>query len=123
MKVHLFSVIMVIVTVGFAVGDQPKENFHGVVRDPAGAVLAGAAIHVQRWRQDKAGWRPEVLTKPSTFSDRDGRFSFYLPPGLYDIFISHPIMRPFSEKIRIESDKETTLDCKLEFSPFIEMLH
>ena len=65
--------------------------FIGTVRDPQGAVVAGAAIHVSS---------PALIGGPaSTSTNEKGQWRFpVLPPGTYTIEITNPGFAPFREE-------------------------
>jgi hypothetical protein len=96
-----------------------SPNFSGVVRDAAQGGLFGATIVVQYWERDRASGHVQVISRTPIYTDDEGRFSTYLAPGLYDVFISHPVMDPIAKKIMIPPAKPIRLDCELRLSPLV----
>lgn len=94
----------------------------GVVTDPTGAVVSGVLVRVERWQANEA--KHFVLQDGIVmYTDRDGRFSRLLPPGLYDVFISDAAFSPIATKVRVEAGKETTFSPELKYDPLIEFVH
>src|SRR2546422_2793441 len=63
---------------------------------------------------------PRLVTMPLIYTDGEGRFSAYLPPGLYDVLVSHAVMEPVAKKIKIEPGKLATFECQVQLSILAE---
>lgn len=111
--VRLFVVVLAAAMTG--AGTMPA-NFQGIVHDPAGAMLPGAAIIVQRWEWDRTTSHARLISQPPIYTDNEGRFSVHLPPGLYDVFVSFIALEPVAKKFEIKAVTPTNLDCNLELS-------
>ncbi len=118
MRLHTLLLFVLALTIAPLAprGDMPA-TLRGVVRDPAGGGLYGASVLVQRWGWDRSLRQARLISQPPMRTDDEGRFSVYLPPGLYDVFISYIAMEPVAKKIEIRSVTPTNLDCRLELSP------
>jgi protocatechuate 3,4-dioxygenase beta subunit len=91
----------------------------GAVRDSEGAAIPGAHV-VVHW--DSAGTnylKDNIRTNEDKIAttDEDGEFSFDLPPGFYDVFISAPAFSPHCEKIRLSGKATKKFGVKLKVSP------
>jgi len=117
MRFCILRFLGVVLAVALPSGGVPAENFRGLVRDAAGGGLPGASVLVQRWEWDHSTKRPRLVSTPPIQTDDEGRFSVYLPPGLYDVFVSYPVMEPVARKVEIKPVTPTNLDCRLELSP------
>jgi len=120
--VSIFAIILV--TVCFSDAAETTGTLRGVVRDPAGAIVAGATVLVQHWElKDGSLNRPVPLMEPLIHTDPQGRFSVELPPGVYDVFISFPVFAPAAQEVRIEAAKETKIECDLNPSAFAKYIY
>jgi hypothetical protein len=117
MRNCLACLILVPLLLPLLAGPGPVPfNFAGIIRDPTGAGLSGASVVVERWEWDRSMRYPRAIAEPVVRTDEEGRFSAYLPPGLYDVFVSYPSMEPVAKKIEIKAVESTNLDCTLELS-------
>ena len=125
MRFVLLTVLaMVLITPCSSSVAKANGTLRGVVRDPAGAVVADATVLVQYWeRKDGSLSRPIPLMEPLILTDSQGRFSVQLPPGVYDVFISFPVFAPTAQEVRIEADKETVVECDLNPSRFAKYVY
>jgi hypothetical protein len=117
MRLCMLRFLGIVLAVDLASGGVGPENFRGVVRDAAGGGLPGASVLVQRWEWDRSTKRPRLVSTPPVQTDDEGGFSVYLPPGLYDVFVSYIAMEPVAVKVEIKPVTPTNLDCRLELSP------
>ncbi len=77
-RVGAMFALTVVLVVSFASLARAQElaTVHGIVRDPAGEPVVGARVGV-------AGREPVV-------TDENGRYSLALPPGEWQLLVSHP---------------------------------
>ena len=117
----LAAVFVIMLWRSFASAAPMTANLRGVVRDAAGGGLPGAAVLVQRWEwEGSVKPTPRLVTMPLIYTDGEGRFSAYLPPGLYDVLVSHAVMEPVAKKIKIEPGKLATFECQVQLSILAE---
>lgn len=98
---------------------KPLENFRGVVRDPAGGWFVETSIAVQRWEWDESSKRFHAVNPPPIHLDSNGKFSAYLTPGLYDVFVSSYWGEPIALKVEIAPLTPTELECDFRLSPLV----
>jgi hypothetical protein len=116
----MLRLCIALLAVSSAIATDALGTFHGLARDGTGAVLPGATVLIQHWKLDSRGRQPRPVGEPLIYSDSNGRFFARLPPGLYDIFISYPTLSPIAKRIKVESGKETSIDCRLPFSALVQ---
>jgi hypothetical protein len=120
MHFYMLRLRIALLAVSSAIAGDALGTFDGLARDGTGAVLPGATILIQHWKLNSRGRQPRPVAEPLIYSDSSGRFVARLPPGLYDVFVSYPTLSPIAKKIKVESGKETSMDCQLPFSPLVE---
>ncbi|AEU38346.1 TonB-dependent receptor [Granulicella mallensis] len=77
-----------------AVSSKTMGTLSGTVADPTGAVIPGAAIHVEQHRSTNS-------KIPNVVSDAVGNYSIALPPGTYDITVVADGFTPFRSAVTI----------------------
>ncbi|MBV9300522.1 MAG: carboxypeptidase regulatory-like domain-containing protein [Acidobacteriaceae bacterium] len=102
-------------------GDLAPGTLTGVVRDPTGAVIPGAAVLIQHWAL-KDGHPRNAVNEPLIYADSNGGFTLQLPPGVYDVFVSFPGFSPRAHEARIEPSKQASLNFELPFSRFVQWI-
>jgi hypothetical protein len=93
----------------------------GVVTDQEGAPLDGTLIRAEYWGVD-ARHHPVLKADKSSYTDSEGRFSFTLEPGTYDIFVSSLAFSPVAKKVEIEARKEIQYNPELSIDPLTELI-
>ena len=121
MPFHTSRCLVTVLAACVASSGAMPENFRGVVRDPSGAGLPSASVLVQSWEWKDSAKHPRPFSKPPIpiQTDGEGRFSVNLPSGLYDVFVSHPVMDPVALKVKIAPTTQTNLGCDLQLSPLV----
>jgi uncharacterized GH25 family protein len=90
----------------------------GTVRDSGGAVIPGAHIIVHwdssglPYLKDNVGVKQDLTAT----TDVNGQFSFEVPAGFYDIFVSATAFSPRCEKVRLKGQQSKRYDFKLKVS-------
>ncbi len=125
MRQHFLLVITIFLAMPhLARGADANGVLHGVVHDPDGAVVAGAAILIQHWELKDGDLTHAVLRmEPALYTDAKGEFSVKLPPGVYDVFVSFAVFAPSVRELRIEAGKETAIKCDLRPSRFTKYIY
>lgn len=83
-------------------------TFKGIVTREDGAALRSAHVFL---RDYQAGTQWEMST------EADGRFSFVVDPGCYDIFVSQAMFLPFSRRICLQAESKSIFRLKLRADP------
>jgi hypothetical protein len=123
MELYSFALSTIVLLASLGSGPAPTGTLRGVVRDPSGAVIPGAAILVQHWKRATSTSRPAPSIEPYVYADPQGSFSVHLAPGGYDVFISYPAFSPSAKEVIIEPSKVTPLDCELVISPLARLIY
>jgi hypothetical protein len=102
-----FAVLALLASSGLLLAQVGTARIRGVVTDPSGAVVPGAAVSVKN---------TQTATVFSTRSNRDGEFSFdYLPIGAYDLIVQ---ARGFKEYVQsgmvLVGDQNLTVNVRLQ---------
>jgi hypothetical protein len=90
--------LLCVSSLGMAAG---TGTLAGVVRDPAGAVMANEVVILACWGGDQ---RERHL-----YTDAEGEFSIALPTGVCDVFFSHGWFEPVAKSVKIEAGKKVFL--------------
>ncbi len=102
---------------------SPLTNFRGVVRDPASSAFPETTIFVQRWDWDMESKQFRAFNPPPIHIDSNGKFATYLPPGVYDVFVSSYWGEPIALKVEVAPTTPTELECDFQLSPLIPSEH
>lgn len=85
---------------------QAAGTIQGIVKDPNGAVIAGAPVSL---RHETTG-----ATQTAT-TDREGRFSVAgLAPGRYTVSVAARGFKPIETSVAVEAEKKASIEIKLE---------
>lgn len=97
----------VILLFGLSVAAQTTSTIQGTVRDPRGAVVAGAQVKVAS---------PSLSLERTTTSDEDGFYRVAaLPAGIYTVTVSATnFANSISENLEVTVNRTLTLDVQLE---------
>ena len=97
----------------FVLSSQPSTNSQTIVKgrvlDSQEAPISNAVLEF-RISQALAGdsLQDQDFTVVQVKTNQDGCFAVTLPKwGIYDVFVSHPVYAPQSEKIRLSSRKHS----------------
>ena len=124
MRFYLLPFLAIVLSAS-QTGARPETGtLHGVVCDPAGAILAGAVVLIQDWESTGGNLNhPVPLMKPLVYTDSEGRFSVELAPDVYDVFVSFPVFSPSAVQVKIEAGKVKNMKCDLRPSPFAKYIY
>jgi hypothetical protein len=117
-RVCVLSLLLLAISVLATSGAQ-TGTLRGVVRDPTGAVLPGAAVLIQHWRVIATN-RSLLAVEPIVYADSGGKFVARLAPDLYDVTVSYPAFSPIAKKVEVKLGKDTRMDCELPASPLVK---
>ncbi|WP_158820364.1 TonB-dependent receptor [Granulicella sp. S156] len=90
-----------IAAANLAVDAKRTGTLSGIVADPTGAVIPGAAIHVEQHKSENS-------KIPNVISDAVGNYSIALPPGTYDITVVADGFTPFRSTVTISHANSVT---------------
>lgn len=100
---------------------SPSHRLTVVVQDPVGAVIPGAAVHVQHWiAPDTKGFRggaerPELVRDGDAFADKNGQVTLEIRGwnGEVEVFASAWAFLPFVNTVPLNRKGDTRLVLKL----------
>lgn len=119
----LFFVVSIFLPQGLGQTQAPAPatgTLKGVVTDDTGAPLDGVLIRTEYW--GVAQGHTVLKEDKSSYNDLEGRFSFTLAPGTYDIFVSSFAFSPVAKKVKVEAGKETQYNPELSIDPMTELI-
>ncbi len=105
----------------FAAAPANAATLSGTILDSEGAAIAGAHIIIHwdhsgsNYLKDNLGIKEDITAK----SDASGQFSFVLPSGFYDVFVSATVCSPHCDKIRLKGKEARTYNVELKVSEVI----
>jgi hypothetical protein len=124
--VFMFAVLVLgassLLLVGRVEAEQSLSNrLTVVVQDPAGAVIPGAAVHVQHWiGPDTKGFRggaerPELVRDADAFADKNGQVTLEIRDwnGEVEVFTSAWAFLPSINTVALNPKGDTRLTIKL----------
>jgi hypothetical protein len=105
-----------------SISARPQSEIVGQVTDSEGAVLAKARV-LLHWDPSGStvGLMDNIGTKQdvTALTDANGNYSFTVPPGFYDVFVSAMSFTPASAKIRVKQGHRATFNTKLRVDPLV----
>jgi hypothetical protein len=121
MRLRLLALlIFALMSAAFAQGGEASGTLRGVVHDINGAVVPGVRVVIQGWKSDmKNTGRVTYTIESALLTDSKGEFSSSLQSGRYDVFVSYPILLPIAKRVKIEANRETTVELELKDDPQI----
>lgn len=109
---HLLVVLALLGAVGLMSISSPGTiaqaagTIQGIVKDPNGAVVAGAPVAV---RHETTGATQSATT------DREGRFTIAgLAPGRYTVSVAARGFKPAEPAVAVEAEKKASIEIRLE---------
>jgi hypothetical protein len=92
-------------------------TLRGTVVDLAGgAIRAQVIVHWDSAGLDGVTENVGLRNDATATADETGHFSFDLPPGVYDVFVSSPGFFPYCEKISVKRDEVRAFQVRLKVS-------
>jgi hypothetical protein len=93
-------------------------TLNGVLTKEDATAIKGAFVLVRDYEKTSQNY---VANKWETQTEANGKFSFVLQPGCYDIFISaNTYFLPFSRRICIQGERSSMLKVKLKADPQLQ---
>ena len=119
MRLHLLPFFAVaLITPCLSSGAEATGTLRGVVYDVSGGVVPNAIVIIQDLTPVKnAAGRVKYTVAEGLVTDSSGEFTSQLAPGRYDIFVTHRSLLPIAKRVKVEPNKEITLDCELKLDP------
>lgn len=105
---HSSTVVLavILISIQIAAGQTAAGSLSGTVKDPAGAVIAGAQVTI---RNDATG---ETRSAPT---NGEGRFKFdNLAPGNYTVSVSQTGFKASERALTVEARRPTSVEIQLE---------
>ncbi len=99
-------VLAVLLVLPYAFSQETTAGFQGVVRDPSGAVVAGATLEITG---------PALIGSRKVTSDSGGNYRFVaLPPGTYDMTVTASGFRTYKQTgIELQVGRLPSIDVQL----------
>ena len=104
---------------------EDEAAIHGTVKDPNGAVIAGASVRMNRIAENgnSSGVAPESGRQRSVATNVSGQFSVKLPAGSYQVCVTYEGFKFECQTIKVEKGQDVTADFSLTLDPVWEKEH
>jgi len=113
MRLYSMLAIVFIVFLSFSLAQSSPNRLTVVVKDSGGGPIPEACVHVQHWTRLAQG-KSRLIQDGIASTDGQGRTSFELGPGQYEVFASAAGFAPaVASTVFVHQGKETQYIFKL----------